>query len=146
MSLKIRQLMAAGGVIFRIVEGHAEVALCFKRREKIWCLPKGLIEQGETAEESALREVREETGLKGEIIKKIGQVKYGFFGKGQHCFKTVHFYLLEYSEGSMDDHDFEVDKVEWFRISKAPQILAYADERKILRKAKNMIKNGIKTF
>jgi 8-oxo-dGTP diphosphatase len=140
MSLKTRQLTAAGGVIFRIVGGHAEVALCFKRREKIWCLPKGLIEQGETAEESALREVKEETGLKGEIIKKIGQVKYGFFGKGQHYFKTVHFYLLEYSEGSMDNHDSEVDKVEWFSISKTLQILAYVNERKILRKAKNMVK------
>jgi len=146
MSLKTRQPVAAGGVIFRIVEGHAEVALCFKRREKIWCLPKGLIEQGETDEESALREVKEETGLKGEIVKKIGLIKYGFFGKGQHYFKTVHFYLLQYSEGSTDDHDFEVDKVEWFPISEALQILAYAKEKIILGKAESMIKNGIKTF
>jgi len=142
MSLKTRQLVSAGGVIL-IVEDHAEVALCFKRREKIWCLPKGLIEQGETVEESALREVKEETGLKGEIVKKIGQVQYGFYGKGQHYFKTVHFYLLKYYEGSVDNHDSEVDKVEWVPISKALQILAYANEREVLEKAKNLVEHGL---
>jgi len=144
LSLKTQRLIASGGVIFRTsIKNQFEVALCFKSREKIWCLPKGLIEQGETAEKAAMREIKEETGLEGEIIKKIGQIEYHFFEKGKHYFKIVHFYLLKYSGGSLYVHDSEVEKVEWSPISKALQILAYANERKILRKAKNMLEKSL---
>lgn len=136
--VKAQLLIASGGVIFRKNEGLLEVALCFKKREKVWCLPKGLIEKGETAEEAALREVKEETGLEGEIITKIGEVKYAFFKKKRY-FKKVHFYLLRCVGGSVDNHDFEVEEVRWFPISEAFQVLAYANERKILKKTKTML-------
>jgi 8-oxo-dGTP pyrophosphatase MutT (NUDIX family) len=137
-----KRVVSSGGVIFRKVDGVFEVALVSRRN--IWCLPKGLIEANETAEETALREVKEETGLMGEIIGKIGEINYSFFRK-QRYFKTVHFYLLKFIGGSMDAHDSEMDKVKWFPISDAVKVLTYVNERKIMRKALKMLENCSQT-
>jgi len=131
-------VVSSGGVIFRKVDSGFEVALVSRRN--IWCLPKGLIEANETAEEAALREVKEETGLIGEIVGKIGKINYSFFRK-QPYFKTVHFYLLKFVGGSMDAHDSEMDKVKWFPVSDAVKVLTYVNERKIMRKALKMIES-----
>ncbi|MEM3700621.1 MAG: NUDIX hydrolase [Candidatus Bathyarchaeia archaeon] len=139
--LKTHRLMASGGVIFRKVNDEFGVALCFKRREKVWCLPKGLIEKDESAEETALREVKEETGLNGEIVAKIGEIHYSFF-RGQQYFKTVHFYLLKYVSGFLSDHSIEVEDVRWFKLSEALRVLAYAKEKRILKKAEKMLKTA----
>ena len=135
--LKTQRVVSSGGVIFRTVNGQFEVALI--SRGKVWCLPKGLIEQGETTEETALREVKEETGLEGEIFKKIGEISYNFF-RGKRYLKKVHFYLLKHIGGSVSNHDFEADRVKWFPISEAFQVLTYVNERRILRKAEEMLK------
>ena len=132
-----RRVVSAGGVICRTIDNHFEVALVSK--ERIWCLPKGLIEQGETPQETALREVREETGLEGELVEKIGEITYSFV-KETSYFKTVHFYLVKHTGGSLDAHDIEADKAEWFPIPEAYQILAYSNERKILEKTEKMLK------
>ncbi|MGQ9507321.1 MAG: NUDIX hydrolase [Candidatus Bathycorpusculaceae bacterium] len=118
---KARQLVAAGGLIFRIVNG----------------LPKGLIKQGETVEKSALREVKEETGLDGEIVKKIGEIGYNFHKhfRREHYFKTVHFYLLKYVGGSVENHDIKVDRVQWFPISEVLRIMRYNKEKDVLKNA-----------
>jgi len=137
-ALETERVVSAGGVIFRTVNGEFEVALCLKKREKIWCLPKGLIEENEEAEETAVREVKEETGLEGEIVEKIGEINYDFFGR-KHYFKTVHFYLLRYVGGSPINHDFEVDDVKWFSISEAIRFIAYENERRILEKARKLL-------
>ncbi len=131
------RLVSAGGVIFRKVDGHVQVALI--ARGKVWGLPKGLIEQGETADETAVREVREETGLEGEIVGKIGEINYNFFA-GRRYFKTVFFYLIKNVGGSIRDHDSEVDRVEWFPVSEALRISTYANEKRILKKAEEMLK------
>ena len=135
--MKTQRVVSSGGVIFRTVNGQFEVALI--SRGKVWCLPKGLIEQGETAEETALREVKEETGLEGEIVKKVGGISYSFF-RGKRYFKTVHFYLLKRIGGSVENHDFEADRVTWVPISEAFQVLTYVNEREILRKVEGMLK------
>jgi len=131
-------VVSSGGVIFRNANGDFEVALVSRRN--IWCLPKGLIEENETAEEAALREVQEETGLKGEIVSKIGEVSYSFFRK-QRYFKTVHFYLLRFVGGSMEAHDSEMERVKWFPIADAIKVLTYVNEKKIMNKASEILKN-----
>jgi 8-oxo-dGTP pyrophosphatase MutT (NUDIX family) len=137
MKSETQRVVSSGGVVFRVVNGQFEVALI--SRGRVWCLPKGLIEQGETAEETALREVREETGLEGEIVEKIGEINYSFF-RGKRYFKTVHFFLLKYVGGSVSNHDFEADRVKWFPISEAFQNLTYVNERKMLKKAEEMLR------
>jgi 8-oxo-dGTP pyrophosphatase MutT (NUDIX family) len=131
------RVVSAGGVIFRKTEDKFEVALVAKG--KVWYLPKGLIERGELAEEAALREVKEETGLEGEHVGKIGEISYSFF-RGKRYFKTVHFFLLSYFKGSVEAHDFEGDRVRWFSVSDAFKVLTYVNERRILAKAVEMLK------
>jgi len=136
MDSEVEQVVSSGGVIFRVSDGGFEVALI--SRGRVWCLPKGLIEKGETAEETALREVKEETGLEGEIREKIGEINYNFF-RGKRILKTVHFFLIKYVGGSIRDHDFEADRVKWFPVPEALRVLTYVNERKIMRKAKGML-------
>jgi 8-oxo-dGTP pyrophosphatase MutT (NUDIX family) len=131
------RVVSAGGVIFRRIGNKFEVALV--SRGKVWYLPKGLIERGESAEETALREVREETGLEGELVGKIGEINYSFFS-GKRYLKTVHFYLLNYVGGSVEAHDFEGERVKWFSASDAVGVLTYVNEKRILARAVEMLK------
>lgn len=134
--MRSKRLVSSGGVIFRVVNGNFEVALI--SRGRVWCLPKGIIEEGETAAETALREVREETGLEGEIVEKIGEISY-HFSRGKSYLKNVHFFLLKYVKGSITAHDSEAEKVSWFPLSRANEILTYFNEKRILRKAESLL-------
>jgi 8-oxo-dGTP pyrophosphatase MutT (NUDIX family) len=137
---EIKKKISSGGIVFRIREGRTEVVIVAVRGRS-WCLPKGIIDAGETPPETALREVREETGLTGEILDKIGQVSYWYFIKEEmiRVHKTVHFYLLKYLEGNTDDHDNEVDEALWIPIEEALDKLSYKSEKEIMRKAFVMI-------
>ncbi|GBD97662.1 putative mutator protein MutT4 [bacterium BMS3Abin06] len=140
----IKKRISSGGVIFRISENNIEVVLVAVRGRS-WCIPKGIIEKGEDPPAAALREVREETGLAGEILDKIGWISYWFFLKEEmvRIHKTVHFYLLKYIDGKTDDHDDEVDEAKWFTIDEAIKKLSYKSEREIMQKAKAMIEKKL---
>ena len=146
--METERQISAGGVIFREVEGRTEVALISVRGGKVWGLPKGHAEPGENLARPAHREVREETGLDGKILNKIGHIEYFFTFKDEHgakrFFKIVYFFLMEYTSGSVEDHDDEVDECRWVDIDKATRLMRYDDEKGILRKAKKMIKTHLK--
>jgi 8-oxo-dGTP diphosphatase len=137
---EIKKKTSSGGVIFNVSGDIIEVALvCVSGRT--WCLHKGIIDKGEDPPATALREVREETGLTGEIVDKIGQISYWYYlkGKRSRIHKTVHLYLLKFIRGSTNDHDHEVDEAKWFPIDEALKRLSYKSEKGIMLKAKAMI-------
>lgn len=138
--MKTRKHTSAGGVIYKANESGFQVILISHHNQKgrlIWCLPKGSIEQGESLQETAVREVREETGASGRLLDKIGQIQYWFYSKEEETkiFKTVHFYLLEYLEGNEKDHDSEVDEARWVALEEGLQMLTHNSERAIMEKA-----------
>jgi len=137
----IKRHTSSGGVIFRKSGNGIEVALIAVKNKTAWCLPKGGIDKNEDPHATAIREVKEETGLSGEVVDKIGDISYWYFLKKENSkiHKKVYFYLLRYTTGSTDKHDWEVDEAQWFPIDEAIRKLAYKDEKEILRKAKEMI-------
>ncbi len=138
----IKNQVSSGGVIFRRSgENNPEIALVSIKDGKVWCLPKGIVEKGEETSETAVREVREETGLSGRVVRKIGDISYWYYIKDDNtkCRKTVHFYLLEYMSGSTSDHNWEVESAEWVPIDEALERVSYRGDREIVMKAKEML-------
>jgi 8-oxo-dGTP pyrophosphatase MutT (NUDIX family) len=137
----VREL-SAGGVIYRRHKDRFEIVLIHVRRR--WGLPKGHVEQGETVDQAALREVREETGLEGKIVKQLGDITYWYRTKSKEgepvrIFKRVHFFLLRYHSGDVAGHDHEVDEARWFPIGQALQNLVFSTERRMVRRARNIL-------
>ncbi len=143
---EIKKRISSGGVIFREVDGGIEVILVLVAGKKTWCLPKGLINKGEDEPTAALREVREETGLNGEIHEEIGHISYWFNMRNESVkvHKTVHFYLMKYLNGRTEDHDHEVDEARWFPIDQALAQLSFKSEKEIMQKAKGMVEEMLK--
>jgi 8-oxo-dGTP diphosphatase len=137
----IKTQVSSGGVIFRREGSNAEIALVAVKEGRVWSLPKGVVEKGEEPSQTAVREVWEETGLSGRIVKKIGDISYWYYIKDNNtkCRKTVHFYLLEYVSGTTSDHNREVDAAEWVPIDDALNRVSYKGDREIVQKAKEML-------
>ncbi len=133
----LKRQTSSGGVIYRRRGEAVEVALVSVRGGRFWCLPKGIVDKGETPELTAVREVREESGLSGRIVDKLGDIAYWYYIRGENskCRKTVHFYLMEYIGGSTSQHDFEVDDAVWYPIDEALQKVSFRGDRAILEKA-----------
>ena len=142
--MKTERRISAGVVIFRSYGTATEVALISVKGGKVWALPKGLTEEGENLARTAHREVKEETGLDGKILAKIGHINYFFMmkdeGTTRRFFKIVYFFLMEYTGGSVEDHDEEVEECRWFDIDEAIGLMKYDDEKEILKKGKRLIK------
>lgn len=141
--MKTQFEISSGGVIFRGRNETVEICLIGTQQGTRWQIPKGHVDEGESLEETALREVKEETGLEGDSFGRIDQIDYWFWSvegteKLRHH-KVVYFFLLEYVRGDTGDHDFEVDAAEWFPIDEAIEKLSYENEQRVARKAKEMI-------
>ncbi len=114
-----------------------DVALIATHGETRWALPKGLVEADETPDVTALREVREETGLVGELLAPLGRVEYWYFPRpGLRHHKFVDFFLLRWTSGEARPQLAEVDAVRWFPIDEAIQRASYKSEREMLEKAR----------
>jgi len=133
---QVRTEISAGGVVFRMRDdGGFDVAL-IRTHEGRWQLPKGWLEGGESKEETALREVREETGVEARLVGHLGEIEYWYNStydpEPARVHKFVHFYLLQYVSGSTDDHDHEALEARWLDIADAARMLAFKDERRIM--------------
>lgn len=136
---------SAGGLVIDGIDGPREDQLAaligrLDRRGRIlWSLPKGHIELGETAEQTAIREVAEETGIQGCVLAALGSIDYWFVTDGRRVHKTVHHYLMRCSGGELSDDDVEVAEVAWVPLPELPSRLAYADERRLAEVADELI-------
>ena len=134
---------SAGGVAFRKQDGQVDVALISVGADDRWQLPKGLVDKGESTEDAALREVREEAGIDTEIVTRIDKVEYWYLWKENdqriRYHKFVYFYLLRYKAGDVRDHDHEVNDARWVNIDDAIKMLAFDNEKKIMEMAKELI-------
>jgi 8-oxo-dGTP pyrophosphatase MutT (NUDIX family) len=126
---------SAGGVTVRNFRGRPFVAAVRVKGGTVLALPKGQIDQGERAVEAAAREVREEAGVTGELVEKLGDVRYWYQRDGERVLKVVSFFLFRYRSGSVRDHDHEVDSAEWVPLEDAPRLLAYKGEREMAEAA-----------
>lgn len=135
--LRIEDAVSAGGIVYRRGNGGIEVVLCGRMPQGIWGLPKGTPLPGETLEQTAEREVREETDLDVKIDRKVGEIEYWFsrVELGVRFHKRVHHYLMVPVGGNTADHDHEYDVVQWFPLWDAEHALTYANEAEILRRA-----------
>ena len=137
--------ISAGGLVIDGIDRPREEQLAAligrmdRRGRMIWSLPKGHIEQGETAEQTAIREVAEETGIHGHVLAALGSIDYWFVTEGRRVHKTVHHYLLRFSGGELCDEDVEVTEVAWVPVNELPRRLAYADERRLAKVAHELI-------
>lgn len=138
--LPVQRATSAGGVVYRRRDGLVEVVLVGRSRQQLWALPKGTPEGAETLEQTALREVTEETGLEVAISPaggRIGSISYSYMvaDRGVRVEKDVHHYLMEPRGGDVRLHDHEYDVAGWFDIHEAQRRLTYGNERSILERA-----------
>jgi 8-oxo-dGTP pyrophosphatase MutT (NUDIX family) len=151
---------SAGGVVLRRMSGEWHIAAIEPEKEGsekpsatrgnrrtvprkvVLALPKGLVDEGEKPDQTALREVREETGITASLISKLSDIKYVYvrsWGDGERVFKIVSFYLLRYQSGRIDDISpemrIEVRRALWLPLEDGPTKLAYSGERQVVRKA-----------
>jgi 8-oxo-dGTP pyrophosphatase MutT (NUDIX family) len=127
---------SAGGVVLR--EDQVAVVVPVKRSAsgcRVLGLPKGHPKHGESAEAAAAREVREETGLNGDLVEKLGDVRYSFDRAGRRHNKRVTFYLFEYRSGDLRDHDHEIEDAQWIPAEHAVRMLTYSGEREMVARA-----------
>ena len=135
--------VSAGGVLYRRADGEIEVVLASRRTRRgdlAWGLAKGGIERGETREQAALREVREETGLDAKIEADLGDTRYIYVWEDVRIRKRVHFFLMRHTGGNIEDRDDEMEEVRWFPLERALKRAAYRGERDVLARAAELLR------
>lgn len=130
---------SAGGIVFKKENGKALVLVSQHSQHHGWVFPKGLIGdhvKNEQKEDTAIREVEEETGAKGKIIRSLTPVEYWYVFEGAKIKKTVYYFLMEFVSGDITNHDFEMEKVEWLPESEVEKRLTYSSDKKVWQEAK----------
>jgi 8-oxo-dGTP pyrophosphatase MutT (NUDIX family) len=137
------EVSAGGFVISKSDPNLVALMARFNRGGKLeWCIPKGHLEQNETSEQAALREVFEETGLEAEIISQLGEVNYQFIQDGSKISKTVHVYLMQQTGGELtfeNDPHKEASELEWVQVSELLARLSHGNEKRIAKMAIELI-------
>jgi len=141
----VRREFSAGGVLVRRLRGRWMLAAIRPagRPHGLWALPKGQIDAGEISEQTALREISEETGVSGRSLGKLGDVRYTFTWEGERVYKVVSFFLVRYESGKLGEipaaFRHEVEEVRWLPLDDAPRVLAYRGERQMAEKALSVL-------
>jgi 8-oxo-dGTP pyrophosphatase MutT (NUDIX family) len=142
----VEREFSAGGVVVKRIRGRWMLAAIRPqgRPAGLWALPKGNIDRGESGAETAVREVREETGVEGELAEKLGDVRYVYTRKtGERVFKVVSFFLLRARRGRIGEIEermrVEVAEARWLPLDEAPRLLAYGGEREMAKKARDRL-------
>ena len=140
----MRREFSAGGVVVRRIRGGWHLAAIRPGgKTDVWALPKGLVGEGESPADTALREVTEETGVRGRLVKKLVDIRYVYTWEGERVFKVVSFFLVRYSSGRLgditDEFRHEVAETKWLPLEDAPRLLAYGGEREMAAKALQLI-------
>lgn len=137
---------SAGGLVvadYGVAEPRVALIARADRRGRLsWSMPKGHIEPGETPEEAAVREIAEETGIVGHVLRPIGSIRFWFVADGRRIHKTVHHFLLRAIGGALSTADHEVTDVAWVSLPDAIERLAHADERELAARAYDMLTGG----
>ncbi len=135
--------VSAGGVAFRWKDAKPEIAIVSVKPKMRWQLPKGIVDEGESPQVTAVREVREEAGVDADLLKLIETIEYWYrsvkYGKPVRFHKFVHFYLMEYQSGDVANHDHEVEEARWVSFEAALEMLDFKSEREVVEKAREMI-------
>lgn len=130
----MKREFSAGGIVFK----DHKVLLTKHSQNKHWSFPKGLIDPGQTTEEAALREVKEEGGIEAEILGKVGYSKYVYSLHGEKIFKVVTYFLMKYKSGDPKDHDWEVEEAGWYTPEDALKQLDFSQDKTLFKKAVEM--------
>ncbi len=133
--------ISAGGVVYRKDGAQFKICLIAKKQQRVWALPKVRVDPGEEPEQTAVREVYEETGLKTEVKGLVEQIDYHFFWRENETLyhKKVYFYLMDPVGGEIAPRDPEADLARWFSLGDAYRQLTYLNEKEILRKAQRLL-------
>jgi len=140
--LRTSTATSAGGIVVRFDDGIPSLVVGARRRDRdilTWTLPKGTPNPGETREQTALREVSEETGLEVRITDELDSIEYWFVQRGTRIHKTVHYFLMEPTGGDLSRHDHEFDQVRWVRFSEVGSLLTFETERALVARAAEVV-------
>ena len=134
---------SAGGVVVRRFRGRPYIAAVRVKDGSVLALPKGHIDPGETDEQAAERELREETGVQGTLVEKLADIRYWYVRGGRRVRKVVSFFLFRYRSGSVRNHDHEVLSAEWVPLDEARTLLSYRGEREVAAAAMARIEHAM---
>jgi 8-oxo-dGTP pyrophosphatase MutT (NUDIX family) len=140
--LRTATATSAGGIVVRYQDGRPQLVVGSRKRDRdgrTWTLPKGTPNRGETTEQTAIREVAEETGLEVRITGPLDAIEYWFVQSGTRIHKTVHYFLMEPVGGDLAQHDHEFDQVRWIDFAEAPTTLTFETERALVAHAADVL-------